>query len=146
MRLANVGEVFGSAVVVGSELVQGEARKRRLEVRDDASGSATDLTGWTVSVNAKGYTADGAAVDALSNFSLMPVQPAELSGVVAAIEGDAANGLVTLTVPDDIFADVAIAANQQLELPVLAVWVFLNNGAGDVSVVRQLFLYRYGGG
>ena len=144
MQLANVGEVFGSATVVGSELVQGEARKRRLEVRDDASGAATDLTGWTVSVNAKGYTADGATVNALSNFALMEPQPAELSTVAAAIE-DAASGLVTLTVPETIFADITIAANQQRELPVLGVWVFLNNGAGDVSVVRQLFLYRYGG-
>ena len=146
MRLNQVSEVFGSNLSIGDDLDIGEARVYDMTLRNDETRAPIDITGWTITQNVKAFTADGPDAANLTNFSEMDPQPAELAQVTAAISNPT-GGHIRLRVPKTIFTNLANppAVNATRELPVLAIWVFRDNNAGEVRVTRHLILYRNGG-
>ena len=133
--------IFGDRSAIGGELLLGEARRLAGNV-EDAEGVPVDVTHYTFSVTAEAYTADGANIRSLTNWTLMVPQP--VLPVTFAQEGDPSAGGTVLTIPSSIFAGVNVAANAVRELPVLVLYLKTNDGNGSIDTDRLAVLYRRG--
>lgn len=144
MRLEQISApgIFGDRSALGGELLIGEGR-RLPGVVDDDEGVPADTTHYTLSVTAEAYTADGANVRGLSNWTLMVPQP--VLPVTFALDGDPSAGGTVLTIPNTIFSGIDVAANQARELPVLVLYLNINDGNGNTDIDRLAVLYRRGG-
>ena len=145
MRLEEISApgIFGDRSALGGELLIGEGR-RLPGVIDDDEGVPADTTHYTLSVTAEAYTADGPNVRSLTNWTLMLPQP--VLPVTFALDGDPSAGGTVLTIPTTIFSNVTVAANAVRELPVLVLYIKVNDGNGNTDVDRLAILYRRGGG
>lgn len=145
MRLNQVPEVFGTAIdVVGGERIIGETYMSDITYSVRGSGAPIDVTSYGVTHNIKAFTADGETVQSLTNFAEMSPQPGELSQVQASVV-NGPGGHIQLRVPKTIFLSSQPEVNAIREIPVLAVWVYVDNQAGRTRCYRYLLLYRNGG-
>ena len=144
MRLEEISApgIFGDRSAQGGELLIGEARTLPGIVEDDEE-VPVDVTHHTFSVTAEAYTADGPNVRNLTNWTLMVPQPP--LPVTFAQEGNPAAGGNELVIPRSIFSNVNVALNATRELPVLVLYLKVEDGDGNVDIERMAVLYRRGG-
>lgn len=144
MRLEEISApgIFGDRMALGGELYIGEGRTLPGIVEDDED-VPVDVTHHTFSVTAEAYTADGQDVRSLTNWTLMVPQPP--LPVTFAQEGNPTAGGNELVIPTTIFSNVNVALNATRELPVLVLYLKVNDSEGNTDIERMAVLYRRGG-